>query len=320
VPAAAALALSAASGPASLLLWASIWGFAGIGLAELSGAVSDRARLPSTLAVGLLLVLLQAQAWQQRDIPPPHPYGHERLSTTDFLRSVSKIPEVTLVTEDASSNLVFRAAFPRMHRLGKRPQILQADVNAMKAAGTRQYSPVLALQRAQQLLQHRGVQFRPAAPQSPLAATVAIQPCVPVSDVWRDAPGLAHNSRFAFVAREEAARGPIAVYVGSVGPLQPRPLGRPGQTIRGFWLVRYTRDARPDLREALEAQGIPTASPLLTAAHVVRLVLWRTPGAPRVLPVDLERPADAVVTRVDQGGLPLSVDLCPSFEYAPSAW
>lgn len=140
-----------------------------------------------------------------------------------------------------------------------------------------------------------------------------IVPCAAIQSAWTPAPELHGVERFALVASAFDARGPVAVYTGTERPMTAAPVAWPLRTTRGFVLRTYARAERPDLPDALRAEGVPETSVLLHMPHVARIVLWRTPGAPTMLPVDLGTAPAVVLTRADPGARLDGLRLCPAF-------
>jgi hypothetical protein len=122
------------------------------------------------------------------------------------------------------------------------------------------------------------------------------------------------GGRFALVAFESGAHGPVAIYAGSERLMTVAPAAWPIRATRGFVLRTYARADRPDLPDALRAEGVPATSSLLDMPHVARIVLWRTPGAPSVLPVDFDPAPQVVLARAEPGSGFESLRLCPAFK------
>ena len=321
--AAAATAGLASGSPSARIVWLLVVStFASLGIHEVLVATGAR-RLTAVGGIALvsLLPLLQLQRFAGRERSAPSAFGHQRLTTEAFLTFTRAIPELTLVREDASSDLVARAARKRLERLGKRPRLVARDAAAIRAAGAQQHTPILALPRAQAILRYRGITFeRLPKAASVLTAVSGSRPCVAVTNDWTDLAGVAGGAQFALTADDEDGRGPVMVYVGSEDAAKPRPLDWPRASLRGFIAMAYTRAERPDLADALRAQGIPGTSPLLSAPHVVRITMWRTPGAPSVLPVTTAAPITAAVVRAERDAAIRGLEVCPSSAHEPATF
>ena len=103
------------------------------------------------------------------------------------------------------------------------------------------------------------------------------------------------------------------IYLAGPGPFTATPLGWRDREKRGFHVRTYAQAELGELRDALTTQGLDPSSPVLSAAHVVRVTMWRTPGAPTVLPVTLtERPRTAIARVEEQTDRP-ALEVCGSF-------
>jgi hypothetical protein len=59
---------------------------------------------------------------------------------------------------------------------------------------------------------------------------------------------------------------------------------------------------------------VPATSPGLTARYLTRLELWRTPGAPRILTVELGTTPVAAIARLGLDAAVRRLTVCPVFQ------
>ena len=266
--------------------------------------------------VAILLILLEVHRFNQREAalaPAPADAAHTSLTSSAVGRALRALPTAAIVAEDASVDLLRRAAAPYLDAIGKPLEIVAPTPAAVMAAT--QSGRVFAYPHARSVLQYQGVSFAAAGGNLPgLSEVKAIVPCSAIQSSWTLAPELQGVERFALVASASDARGPVAVYKGTERPMTAAPVAWPLRTTRGFVLRTYARAERPDLADALRAEGVPETSSLLRMPHVARIVLWRTPGAPAMLPVDLGTAPTVVLTRAEPGGRLDGLRLCPAFK------
>ena len=286
---------------------AGVWCLSAIGLSELFRGSHGRLKIVVPgLLIASLLILLEARRFNQREA------AHASLTASAARRALRALPTAAIVAEDASVNLLLRAAAPHLDAIGKPLQIVAPTPAAVTAAT--ESGRVFAYPRARSVLQHQGVSFAAAGADFPGVSEVkTIVPCAAIQSAWTPAPELHGVERFALVASAFDARGPVAVYTGTERPMTAAPVAWPLRTTRGFVLRTYARAERPDLPDALRAEGVPETSVLLHMPHVARIVLWRTPGAPTMLPVDLGTAPAVVLTRADPGARLDGLRLCPAF-------
>ncbi len=316
--AAAPLLAERASGDAALAVSAAVfWCFVAIGLSEVM--VEGRLTFARRVAAVLLLILLPVLQYQRLPVSESAatPAGHERLTSGLVSGALRALPPATLVAEDASTDLVLRS-LSSSDAAGGRP-VRVTPRNAASVAAALGQAPVFAFPRGQRELQHRGVLFlaRPSA--AGLAQVDAVHGCSAVDRRWEETPALARAPRFALVATVPDARGPLTLYLGSDAPLIASAIGWQPRDMRGFHPRPYSAADRAELRLALLSQGLPASSAVLAAPHVLRLVLWRTPGAPDVLPVALSARPTAAVARLDADARRDGLVLCPSYAFEPAA-
>ena len=296
------------------ILAAAVWCLAAVGLAQILAHAGTRG--PARLLAIAIVVLVPLLQWQRLSLSGVPPLvvrdGHDAVTLEAVGRLVRRLPAVTIVDEDASTQLLLRAA--RVERLRKQLVIVPRNPTAVATAVER--GVVFAFARAQRELQYRGVEFTSDLGGS-LARVQAVRPCVSTALEWQDVSASLAGARFALVAPTDAARGPVEVYLGSAVPLGARAEGWAPRDLRGFQMREYERARRPDLEAVLRQAGVDPASPILTAPRVTRLELWRTPGAPATLPLVLAAPPSAAVARA-VGGPGSALELCPWLEFPPT--
>ena len=292
------------------------WCLVAIGLGEV--LVEGRSSMARRLAASLLLLLLpilqhQRLAGQE---PPASTMGQGALTAGRVSSALRALPPVTLVAEDASTDLVLRAVSSSRAVGGRPVRVSPRDAASVAVALGR--GPVFAFPRGQRELQHRGVAFVSKPSPAGLAQVDGVQGCSPVDRSWKESPAVVRTSRFALVATRPDARGPLTLYFGSDAPLSASALDWTGREMRGFHPRPYSAADRAELREALISQGVPASSGVLTAPHVLRLVLWRTPAAPAVLPVALSAHPTIAIARLDAASHRDGIELCPSYAFEPA--
>ena len=295
------------------VLAAALWSLAAIGLSEIVRRAGTRAPERATVFALLALVfLLQFQRLTRADVSSLAVRdGHEAMTLAGVRRLVRLMPAVTIVDEDASTDLLFRAA--RVERLRKQLTVVRRERSALAAAAER--GPLFALPRAQRDLQYRGVEFAADIGGS-VARVQAVRNCATTAAEWQDVSAYVAGGRFALVAPVVDARGPVEMYVGSDVSLAARAAGWPPRDLRGFHVREYERARLPDLESVLRQRGIAAPSSLLTAPRVTHLELWRTPSAPNALPVALTGTPSAAVARAVGPGPAL--ELCRWLEFTPT--
>jgi hypothetical protein len=157
------------------------------------------------------------------------------------------------------------------------------------------------------------VRFEKSAGQTLGLAEVAdVHACTALERRWMDAPAAAGAAGFALVASRPEGRGPVTIYLAGPGPFTATPLGWRDREKRGFHGRTYAQAELAELRGALTTQGLAASSPVLSSAHVFRITMWRTPGAPLVLPVTVTERAQAAIARVEQETGGQGLEICAS--------
>lgn len=297
-----------------------LWLLAGLGIAEIASRAGTARRRAAAFVVAAILVAIHVEP---RINPPPSAadkpalLGHETLTRRDFQALLYQLPpNSALIADDAVTDALLRSLNSSLlrsrngiHVVARTPE----DLATARSAGR-----VFALPRAQTDLQDRGVRFVDVAPAVPgIAEVAAVVPCDRLTTSWRTVPSAAGVIRLAFVAGDDAARGPIVIYAGGPAFLESTPIGWPPLALRGFYTRSYDR-AKPDRRQGLADEvandGAPSDHPAVNTANVARTELWRVPGAPRALTFALSAPAtDVAATQLARGTGP--IQLCPVFPF-----
>jgi hypothetical protein len=298
-----------------------VWALAAVGVEHI-GKRPHRLAFAVSVLLCILLPALQWSRWAgHAPDPRRQPAGHDRLSEESFSRVIAVLPpNSTLVDDGAATHLLARAVFASWQRAGKSFRRVGRDPDDIRQAlaDTR----VFALPRAQQTLPHQGFvlddTLRPTV--AGLAEVRAGAPCTPLSNEWTTVASAGSTDGLALVALSESAAGPVVVYVGGPSPFVPSPMNWPERAHRGFVFQHFDM-SMDGHREVLEREQHTDAAPLdatvFHSAYVLRLELWRVPGAPWVLPVRLGSVPAAGLARP----LDLSTDprllICPSEDFQP---
>jgi hypothetical protein len=247
-------------------IWIGFWCLTAIGLAELfNGEGAGRGREAAAAAVAVLLPLPELQRSPLVDTPAvPSVYGHEGMSSERLWSALRAMPEVTVIAEDASTDLLLGASAVE-RRTGKAVHIIgrHQDVALRARAAGR----VFALPRAQAELQHRGVEFKPPPMRCRESRrSIACARALKSRDAGRvsKARSAQPDSRWSPKTPKPVARS--RSILAATEPLQTPAVGWSSRALRGFQSRSYARADRPDLNDALRAQNIPADSALLSAA------------------------------------------------------
>ena len=289
-----------------------VWWLAGVGLCELLDALGGRV---SARAVGVLLLLLVPALAASRRVNEERddyvrPRGHDRQTLRQITTVLNLVPqEATFVEEDATVDVLLRAAVFGGRRKAKPISVVVAQPDAVaRALATR---TVYAYPRRQEELglrgfvidQHATEQLSPDNPRrlEGLAAITGRRPCQIAGRSPADFAAI--SDRIALSADSEAARGPVAVYLGGETAGAPAPDGWSPRMLRGFGFFTFdqlTPAGTARLQAEARAVGLPPTHPLLSQTFVVRLNLHRTPRAPLVLPVLLGAHFPVGVVKLDE--------------------
>jgi hypothetical protein len=172
--------------------------------------------------------------------------------------------------------------------------------------------------RGQFDLQHQGFsRAETVQPHVPgIAAFERAADCAVLEGKWQHVPDLSRSSSLALVATRPDVRGPVVIYLGSSGPMNPNPLDWPRLSLRGYLAGVYDLRKEAD-RQRFERDGLEDHAPrddrVFGFTYLARLEIWRIPDGPMILPIGLGQAPEAVlargVIRADRN----SLRLCPSF-------
>ena len=125
--------------------------------------------------------------------------------------------------------------------------------------------------------------------------------CSIMDDQWHAVPGVLRSSRLALVAETDDEAGPMVTYLASDQLPVVRAIDWPRLTTRGFHVRSYDRHADDPARieAATRSDGLPE--------------LWRTPGAPRILTVELGVTPIAAIARLGLDAAVRRLTVCPVF-------
>jgi hypothetical protein len=310
-----------ASVPVALVIW---W-FAAIGLNETIAAMgrSSAARVGGVILLVLVPTLQSARrnAEERDDRVPLN--GHEQL-TLQRMRALLNVIDVSasIAQEDASVNLVLRAAAMIGRPSAKRFVVVSPDADAVTRALAS--GPAYAFPRGQADLGLRGFLLRPTASigrqrdRTPeeiagLAAIVGRRPCYAMRKEWVDVGDAAAGGKIAVAAWSEQSVGPVTLILG--GAMWPVLVTNTWTTrmIRGFHFSVYDR-RNPAEADALLAGartlGVPLDHPALAMPVVLRLSVHRIPRGPLALPVILGGAFPAGIARLDSTDVSQQLSVC----------
>lgn len=291
-----ALQLSApvALAPALVLLW---W----LAAAGLNGVVQSMGHgAIARVGAAMMLLLLPALAASRRGTEERddwvRPRGHEHQTLRGMTRVLNLVPNAIFVEEDATVDVLLRAASFGGRRRSK--PITVVPPSAAAVAGALATQTVYAFPWRQDEFSLRGFVVDPFSPLhgsadaahalEGVAAITGRRRCQPVEPAWADFVGA--SDRIALSADSVAARGPAVILLGGNTAGDPQPDGWSPRTVRGFGFFRFdqlTRAGTERLIAEARATGLPANHPLLDQPFVLRLNLHRTPRAPLALPVVL---------------------------------
>ena len=303
---AAPLSAAVALAPALVVLWL----FAASGLNDVVLAMGRGA--PARVAAALLLLLVPALAASRRGTEERDdriaPRGHEQQTLRGMTRVLNLVPQATFVEEDATVDLLLRAANVGARRRAKPITVVAPTPDAVGRALISQ--PVYAFPWRQVDLSLRGFVVEPFSPADGrsdsahaldgVAAITGRRRCEAVEPAWADFGGA--SDRIALSADSIAARGPAVILLGGKSAGAPQPDGWSTRTLRGFGFFTFdqlTPAGTERLVAEARATGLPTNHPLLDQPFVVRLNLHRTPRAPLALAVVLGGTFPVGATRLD---------------------
>jgi hypothetical protein len=241
------------------------------------------------------------------------PRGHEQQTLRRMTTVLNLVPlQAAFVTEDATVDLLLRAAAFGGRRKAKPITIVGAEVETVeRALGTH---VVYAFPRRQDDLGLRGFVVDPAsAARIAAGSAVALdgiaqitgrRTCQRIGAVWADFDGA--EERFALSADAESARGPVVIYLAGKSAGRPRPDGWSARMLRGFGYMtfdRLTPAGAERMRAEARAAGLPDTHPVFAEPFVIRFNLHRTPRAPLALPVSLGARFPSGLVKLDERAL-----------------
>ena len=303
-----ALQLSAAVAlaPALVVLW---W-FAASGLNEVVQSMGRG--VVARAGAAIVLLLLPALAASRRGTEERddlvRPRGHEHQTLRGMTRVLNLVTSATFVEEDATVDVLLRAASFGGRRRAKPITIIAPTADAVARA--LEIQTVYAFPWRQDEFSLRGFVVDTRSPLQAgtdgrqtlegVAAITGRRRCQTVEPAWADFSGA--SDRIALSADSVAARGPAVILLGGNAAGDPQPDGWSPRTVRGFGFFRFdqlTREGTERLVAEARATGLAANHPLLDEPFVLRLNLHRTPRAPLVLPVLLGGLFPVGATRLD---------------------
>ncbi len=297
----------------------SFWLLAAAGLTEIWGAASNTmGGKAGVAALSVVLVVLQVLAANARRLAESSPEGHDRLTLAMMSELVSSLPPgAALVAEDATVSLLARA-LPSRVRPPARFHFVAPDVTEIN--GQLGNSRVFALPRSQRVLQHVGLELSDAtvAGVSGMAEVRQAHACTAdLAGAPITLPAVMGRQVFALVAADERTRDRVVIALAGDVPLSVSLPGWTPEAMRGIDGRMFDLTLAADQRvfaEELRTYGLSSWSPE-GLRYVTRLEVWRTAGAPLVLPVALSAPARAGTARLIGTARDQHLRLCPSFPY-----
>jgi hypothetical protein len=300
------------------------WTLAGIGLATL---METARRGPAgRLAAALSLILVPVLQLARPLAPSPQdrvPFGHQGLSLSSFGQLLGAMPDRSvLVKEDAVTDLLLRALSGTWQKSGKSLAVVGRHSPALPGLASTAGVLVYALPAAQTELQNVGFRLTDAPPpaRTGLSEVHWAGPCLPLSRRWEDATKVSGSGTVALVAADDVSRGPLELYVAGNGTFTGLP-GGPGAAAVGASRRAYAFSNRDDAAHRARDfgdNGVAGDQQLTAAASVLNLEVWRRPGAPAMVPLDLGAVPDYALARYSPGDLQ-KLSLCPAFPYERKA-
>lgn len=296
------------------------WILAAIGLRDVWEAAGHTAPgKVGAAALSLTLVVLQVLHANTRTPAGRSPDGHDQLTSAMMGTLVGEIPRgAGLVEEDATTDLLLRA-LPARLRSADRLHFVGRDRDAV--ADELATGRVFVLPRSQRVLQDLGLELTPAGrgAVTGLAEVRSAHACTAgLSDAAIPLPQLDGRTQIALVAADELSRGPVVVVLPAPVPLSMLPLEWPPEAIRGFhgrtFDLTIPADER-DLAQELRHYGLPPHPQPSPTRFVSRIEMWRTPGAPLVLPMSLGGSAGTGTARILGTTPGQHLHLCPSLPF-----
>lgn len=293
-----------------------IWLMAAAGISEAMAAC--RRSVAGRASAVLLLVLVPLLTWSAHAAVEPiqiQSGGHGALSLNGVVALRAQLPiGSVLVREDAVTDALLHASVEVLRNTNTHPEIVPLEPAAIAAKLTDQ-AIVYALPDAQRLL--RGAGFVLADPRlrdiSGVARVTRGGQCVSLRPAPAELSQLAGAVSVALSAPTTGDVGPIVAYLSLDAVESTRPVDWPSEALRGYHVDGYgtTEADRARLANDLELDGLRSDWLSTGATRVVRLELWRTPTAPRSLPVDLGARVVSGTGRLTSTGTPQRLQVCP---------
>jgi hypothetical protein len=223
-----------------------------------------------------------------------------------------------IISEDATLDILLRSLDGTWQRAGKTVQLASSRQADVAAALRIPSARVFAFPLAQAELPYLGFRLvdAPLPGLSGVAEVQAGGTCLVMGDEWQPVPEISRLTMLAAVSEDPRRDGAIVIYAGSDRPIRLQPVDWPAWAIQGFMATPYSREDqdRVRLEQDILKDGLARDNPILREAHIVRLELWKTVGAPARLVVDLGSAAPSVA--VARGSAGIGLQLCPGFPYA----
>jgi hypothetical protein len=302
-------------------LLVAFWMLTAFGLVEVVRACRRNAggRLAAAALVILLpLVQIAGRSREPASAVAAAALGHDRMSVDGMRRALQVMPDRSaIVSEDAVTDLLLRALDGTWQRSGKALQMVSRRQEDIAAAVHDESKHVFAWPWAQRDLAYLGFRLVDAALPG-ISGVSDVQPggaCHAVLQAWEAIPDISRSPLLVLVALDTRAEGAIAIYAGSDRPFNPKPIDWPAWTARGFIVSSYAPQGEDRARldhDAVE-DSLVRDHPVLNKPHVVRLELWKMPGAPALSAVELG--ADASTIAVAHATPAITLQLCPGFPH-----
>jgi hypothetical protein len=307
-------------------LLVAFWLLTAFGLVEVVRAC--RRNAGGRLAAAALVILLPLLQIAGRSRGPAAgveaaALGHDRMSVDGMRRALQVMPDRSaIVSEDAVTDLLLRALDGTWQRSGKTLRMVSRRQENIAAAVNNESKHdeskhVFAWPWAQRDLAYLGFRLVDAALPG-ISGVSDVQPggaCHAVLQAWEAIPDISRSPLLVLVALDARAEGAIAIYAGSDRPFNPRPVDWPAWTARGFIVSSYAPQGEDRGRldhDAVE-DGLVRDHPVLNKPHVVRLELWKMPGAPALSAFELG--ADTSTIAVAHATPAITLQLCPGFPH-----
>lgn len=293
------------------------WATAALGLSAMMAACGTGAvRQAGALGFAALVPLLVAST-RMPVSPAESARGHERLSLDRVRALRDAVPAGSrLVEEDAITDVLIRASSPRDPSSALK--VISGDRTTVAIETRAPARPVFALPAAQDRLQLQGFKLAAFDRFAGLARLDDGGDCQVLGTAWRELRAVTRSTAFALVARDESEAGPFVAYATLDRPPTIGAVHWPRPSLRGFYVTSYSLSSadREQFARDMNDDGLPAEDRPPADALVVRLELWRIPGAPLSLAVDLGTTPTRAVGHLIPPENPKHLTVCPAY---PSA-